>query len=120
MIQVSWADAEAYCKWAGLTLPSEEQWEKAAGWEPRDKRARRYPWGDDRAVPGAPGFANLPDRAFWKKYEGRVKGPVYEDGVADRAHLPAAARAYLAKIEATVGAPIGMVGVGPERTATLL
>ena len=55
--------------------------------------------------------------------------PVYEtcvgwctplDGVADRAHLPEKARAYLTKIEATVGAPIGMVGIGPERGATLL
>ena len=55
--------------------------------------------------------------------------PVYEtcvgwytplDGVADRAHLPEAARAYLSKIEATVGAPVGMVGIGPERSATLL
>ena len=55
--------------------------------------------------------------------------PVYEpcagwrrslEGVTDRAHLPAEARAYLAKIEQTVGAPIGMVGVGPERSATLL
>jgi len=55
--------------------------------------------------------------------------PVYEtlagwcaplDGVADRAHLPAAAKAYLAKIEETVGARVGMVGIGPERGATLL
>ena len=55
--------------------------------------------------------------------------PVYEscagwrvklDGVSDRAHLPPAALAYLAKIEATVGAPVGMVGIGPERSATLL
>ncbi|HEU5287238.1 MAG TPA: adenylosuccinate synthetase, partial [Candidatus Limnocylindria bacterium] len=55
--------------------------------------------------------------------------PVYErcagwsvslDGITDRAHLPAAARAYLEKIERTVGAPIGMVGIGPERSATLL
>jgi adenylosuccinate synthase len=55
--------------------------------------------------------------------------PIYEecpgwsvplDAVADRAHLPPAARAYLAKIEATVGAPVGMVGIGPERSATLL
>ena len=36
-------------------------------------------------------------------------------GVADRAHLPAAAREYLKRIEATVGAPVGMVGIGPER-----
>jgi adenylosuccinate synthase len=41
-------------------------------------------------------------------------------GVADRAHLPEAARAYLSRIEATVGAPVGMVGIGPERSATLL
>jgi adenylosuccinate synthase len=40
--------------------------------------------------------------------------------VADRAALPAAARAYLTRIEETVGAPIGMVGIGPERTATIL
>jgi adenylosuccinate synthase len=55
--------------------------------------------------------------------------PVYETsagwfgaltGVSDRDHLPKAARDYLAKIEATVGAPIGMVGIGPERSATLL
>ena len=55
--------------------------------------------------------------------------PIYEscagwcmtlDGVSDRAHLPPLARAYLAKIEATVGAPVGMVGIGPEREATLL
>ncbi|TMB61555.1 MAG: adenylosuccinate synthetase, partial [Chloroflexi bacterium] len=41
-------------------------------------------------------------------------------GVSDRDHLPKAARDYLAKIEASVGAPIGMVGIGPERSATLL
>jgi len=41
-------------------------------------------------------------------------------GVSDRAHLPDAARAYLRRIEETVGAPVGMVGIGPEREATLL
>jgi adenylosuccinate synthase len=55
--------------------------------------------------------------------------PVYEkcagwrsslDGVQDRAHLPTNARTYLSKIEQIVGAPIGMVGIGPERSATLL
>ena len=38
----------------------------------------------------------------------------------DRAGLPANARAYLRRIEETVGAPIGMVGIGPEREATLI
>jgi adenylosuccinate synthase len=55
--------------------------------------------------------------------------PVYEscagwrvalDGIRDRAHLPREAKLYLQKIEATVGAPVGMVGIGPERSATLL
>ena len=39
--------------------------------------------------------------------------------VSDRRALPENARAYLLRIEECVGAPIGMVGVGPEPTATL-
>jgi len=40
--------------------------------------------------------------------------------IAERRALPPNARAYLTRIEETVGAPIGMVGVGPEREATIL
>src|SRR5882672_1211297 len=41
-------------------------------------------------------------------------------GVTDRRALPAKATAYLDRIAETVGAPVGMIGVGPERAATLL
>lgn len=43
---VSHAEAQAYARWAGKGLPTEEQWHRAA-YGSQDGSERRYPWGHE-------------------------------------------------------------------------
>ncbi|HZV00923.1 MAG TPA: bifunctional serine/threonine-protein kinase/formylglycine-generating enzyme family protein [Planctomycetota bacterium] len=80
--QINWDEATAYCKWAGLSVPTEAQWERAAGWDASRGRARRYAWGDEELHAGSPLYANVANETARKRWPQITCFDGYDTGLA--------------------------------------
>jgi iron(II)-dependent oxidoreductase len=58
---VCYFEAEAYARFAGKRLPTEQEWEAAASWDSASGTKRTFPWGEE---PASRELANLDQLSF--------------------------------------------------------
>jgi len=97
IVNIAWEDAQAYAAWAGASLPTEAQWEKAA----RGGDRRIYSWGD--AWPPPAGTGNFGDETF--KASGMFPGRDVINGYID-------GYVYVSPVGAFAANPYGLHDMG--------
>ena len=71
VVWVSWKNSTAFCRWAGLALPSESQWEYAC----RANTTTKYYFGEDQDAFAEHGWANTSKEYNTHSVAGKLPNP---------------------------------------------